>query len=154
MNTMHPIPKGRVQTLIGGVALVGAGFGALWMLMQKRQDQKDEKGALPTWQTRIFQAQHPADNASNPATLRQASSQPGVQSGSAQRGSAVGPKTSPERVNEAVPHAPQTKSGVSNDPNVGPAPGEEPTPQRTDRNSERVYTKASAYVDSYDAKKE
>lgn len=67
MNTMHPIPKGRVQvkldtcsrsivlvlnlnfqTLIGGVALVGAGFGALWMLMQKRQDQKDEKGALPT----------------------------------------------------------------------------------------------------------
>ncbi|KAG1745304.1 hypothetical protein EDB19DRAFT_483783 [Suillus lakei] len=153
MNTTRPIPKGRVQTLIGGMALVGAGFGALWMWMQKHQAQKEQKGALPTWETRIYQAQHPADNTSNPATLRQASPQPGVHSASAQPGFTASTKTSPERADQAVPHAPQTKSGSSTDPSVGPAPGEEPTPQRTDESSGRVYTKAPAYVDSFNAKK-
>lgn len=73
MNTIHPIPKGRVQvklgsclrsivlvlnlnfqTLVGGVALVGTGFGAFWMWMQKRQAQKEQKGALPTCRSFLY----------------------------------------------------------------------------------------------------
>lgn len=156
-----------IQTLIGGVVLVGAGFGAWWMWLQKYQARIDPAhgGALPTCESfldttstdltkdvlgeyRIYQAQHPADNSSNPATLRQGSPpDPGVPS--TQPGSDAG--ASDERADQAVPYAPQTKSG-SSAPNVGPRPGPEPTPQRANSDG-RVYSKAPAYVDSYNEKK-
>ena len=93
---------------------------------------------------RIYQAQHPADSANNPATLRQGSSlEP-----STQPGFAAGASTSD--AGQAVPYAPQTKSGLSA-PNAGASPGPEPTPQRTNGDG-RVYTKAPTYFDSYKEK--
>ncbi|OAX35684.1 hypothetical protein K503DRAFT_868084 [Rhizopogon vinicolor AM-OR11-026] len=145
--------RGRVQTLIGGVALVGAGFGAWWMWLQKRQARKEDPahgGALPTWEYRIYQAQHPADSTNSPVTLRQSTPlEPGVSS--TQPGPVAGTQSPPNRADQAVPYAPQTKSG-SSDHNVRPGPGPEPTPQRTSSDG-RVYSKAPAYADSYKEKK-
>jgi len=154
----------KFQTLIGGIALIGVGFGALWIWLEKHQARKEDPahgGALPTCgsfldamsidltnvlgEYRIFQAQHPADSANNPATLRQGSpAEPGAPYIQPRSGSTP-------RADQAVPHVPQTKSG-SSDPNVQPSPGPEPTPQRTNSDG-RVYSKAPAYVDSYNETK-
>ncbi|KAJ8595848.1 hypothetical protein M405DRAFT_758574 [Rhizopogon salebrosus TDB-379] len=152
MNQNTPRPpniRGRVQTLIGGITLVGAGFGAWWILLQKRQARKEQQdpiygGALPTWEYRLYQAQHPANSPSNPLTLRQGTpAEPGAPSTQPRSDE----DASAKRADQAVPYAPQTKLGAS-DPNVRPAPGPEPTPQRA-TNDGRIYSKVPAYADSY-----
>jgi len=139
------------------------------MWLQKRQARKEDPahgGALPhvgpsrstlrtdltnvSGEYRIYQAQHPADSTNSPVTLRQSTPlEPGVSS--TQPGPAAGTQSPPNRADQAVPYAPQTKSG-SSDHNVRPGPGPEPTPQRTSSDG-RVYSKAPAYADSYKEKK-
>ncbi|KIJ61862.1 hypothetical protein HYDPIDRAFT_158815 [Hydnomerulius pinastri MD-312] len=157
------IPKGRPAILFGGVAVVATGFASWWFGLLRHHARKEELdpvtgGSLPTWEYRIQQAQNPVENADKPATLRQNNSSPPPDPPApGKQGAHPGPTTnkgnSPEHADRAVPGAPQTKSGKSDDPNVGPRPGPEPTPQRTAEEDGRVYTKAPRYVDSYDKKK-
>ncbi|KAH7887051.1 hypothetical protein F5I97DRAFT_1807822, partial [Phlebopus sp. FC_14] len=51
-------------------------------------------------------------------------------------------QTSSERAEQAVPGGPETKSGQSQAPDVGPTSGPQPTPQRT-RDDGTVYTKVN-----------
>ncbi|KAF8842426.1 hypothetical protein BDN67DRAFT_947634 [Paxillus ammoniavirescens] len=157
-----PVPKGRPTTLVGGVFMVTAVFAACWYGLQRRQARKEELdsvtgGALPTWEYRMAQARAPAKNADRPVTSRQgdsSSSQSPLASGKPRTSSPEAIRSSDEHAFRAVPDAPQSKSGQSADPHVGPRPGPQPTPQRTREEDSQVYTKAPRYVDSYGAKKD
>lgn len=141
----------RVRVLVGGTALFMSFFGLSWYALQRRQERKDaqalvQPGSMPTWESRMYQALFPADNATSPATLRNrehanepSHTPPPLTSGGHQGET----KSSPDRARRAVPEAGETKEGVALDPNSRPHPGQEPTPQRT--NDGRVYSKSKTH---------
>ncbi|KAI6044035.1 hypothetical protein EDC04DRAFT_3056797 [Pisolithus marmoratus] len=121
---------------------------------QERKDAKAsvQPGGIPTWESRMYQALFPAKDAASPATLRNRehtsdpSHTPPPPAPGAHYNSREGhegeTETSPERAQRAVPEARETKGGVAPDPNARPHPGPEPTPQRTDPEYGRVYSKS------------
>lgn len=143
---------------MGGTALFMSFFGLSWYALQRYQERKDAKalvhpGGMPTWESRMYQALFPADNAKSPATLRNhehagepSHTPPPLASGGhfkSPEGHQGETLSSRDRAQRAVPEAGETKKGVALDPNTHPHPGQEPTPQRT--NDGRVYSKSKSH---------
>ncbi|KAN0084457.1 hypothetical protein V8E55_007961 [Tylopilus felleus] len=137
-NTLLPIPKGRVATLFGGVALMASGFAAVWYGLMHHQARLEEHGIYAPWEYRLLQAQATAGNPSRPGIFPRRTpnttvshKKPGRLATHPPTEPNVNPESSQARADSAVPSTSETKFGESADPDSGPRPGPEPTPQRT-----------------------